>query len=170
MPNRSSETPATTASSRGPCGVVTRSAMSGANRLCIARGVLSSFSFHSSFVLADVGRGEDLLVAHPAGARVVDALGQEVGCGARDARQQQDDRADPDNTHVSSPFVCEANRRHRQKKSETFWPGAPQSGFGALGATPPRYSRSFCASIFFTSMPGTFFRSSTDLNRPCLAR
>ena len=37
--------------SRVPCGVVTRSAISGANRLCIARGVLSSFSFHSSFVL-----------------------------------------------------------------------------------------------------------------------
>ena len=51
MPNRSSETPATTAISRVPCGVVTRSAMSGANRLCIARGVLSSFTFHSSFVL-----------------------------------------------------------------------------------------------------------------------
>ena len=32
-----------------PARVVTRSAMSGANRLCIARGVLSSFSFHSSF-------------------------------------------------------------------------------------------------------------------------
>ncbi len=81
MPNRSSETPATTASSRVPCAVVTRSAMSGANRLCIARGVLSSFTFHSSFMLADVGGREDLLVSHPAGPRVVDALGEEVGRG-----------------------------------------------------------------------------------------
>ena len=34
-----------------PCAVVTRSATSGANRLCIARGVLSSFTFHRSFML-----------------------------------------------------------------------------------------------------------------------
>ena len=51
MPNMSSDTPATTASSRVPCAVVTRSATSGANKLCIARGVLSSFTFHWSFML-----------------------------------------------------------------------------------------------------------------------
>src|SRR5262245_42997640 len=51
MPNRSSETPATTASSRVPSGVVTRSATSGAKRLCIARGLLSSFSFQSNFMV-----------------------------------------------------------------------------------------------------------------------
>src|SRR3954467_9088158 len=51
MPDMSSDTPATTASSRVPCDVVTRSATSGAKRLCIARGVLSSFNFHNSFML-----------------------------------------------------------------------------------------------------------------------
>src|SRR4051812_31239371 len=51
MPKRSSVTPATTPNSRVPCAVVTRSAMSGANRLCIARGVLSNLIFHSSFEL-----------------------------------------------------------------------------------------------------------------------
>ena len=52
IPNRSSLTPATTPISRDALRRRRRfSAMSGENRLCIARGVLSSLSFHSSFVL-----------------------------------------------------------------------------------------------------------------------
>ena len=170
MPYRSSDTPATTASSRGPCAVVTRSATSGANRLCIARGVLSRFTFHRSFMLPTLV----LLKIFSSRTQPVRALST-PSVRKSDATPVTPDnsrmsRAYPDHSHVSSPFVCEANRRHRQKKSEPGRPVAPQSGFGALGATPPKYSRSFCASIFFTSTPGTFFRSSTDLNRPCLSR
>ena len=92
MPNRSSETPATTASSRVPCAVVTRSATSGANRLCIARGVLSSFSFHSSFVLPT------LAVVNTFSSRTqpVRALStpsvEEVGRRADRSRSQYDER------------------------------------------------------------------------------
>ena len=43
--------PANTASSRAPRGVVTPETVSGANRLCICRGVLLIFTFHSSFIV-----------------------------------------------------------------------------------------------------------------------
>src|SRR5437867_3925345 len=45
-----SETPATTATSLSPLGVLTLPAMSGGKRLCICRGWLSSLTFHSSFI------------------------------------------------------------------------------------------------------------------------
>ena len=42
--------PANTASSRAPRGVVTPETVTGANRLCICRGVLLILVFHSSFM------------------------------------------------------------------------------------------------------------------------
>ncbi len=46
----SSEMPAKIASSRAPRAVVTPDTVSGANRLCICRGVLLTLIFHSSFI------------------------------------------------------------------------------------------------------------------------
>jgi hypothetical protein len=44
--------PAKIASSRAPLAVVTPETVTGAKRLCICRGVLLSFTFHSSFIVA----------------------------------------------------------------------------------------------------------------------
>src|SRR5688572_25398115 len=49
-----SETPATMASSRGPCAVRTSPTMRAGKRLCIWRGSLSSRTFHNSFMRATV--------------------------------------------------------------------------------------------------------------------
>ena len=79
MPNRSSETPATTASSRGP--LRGRDALGDERRKQVVHRARRALELHLPQELhaPDVGRGEDLLVAHPARARVVDALGEEVG-------------------------------------------------------------------------------------------
>src|SRR5262245_48387540 len=50
MPYTLSDTPATTAISFSPAGVLTLPAMSGGNRLCICRVWLSSLIFQSSFM------------------------------------------------------------------------------------------------------------------------
>ena len=71
--------PATTAISRAPRAVVTRSAISGEKRLCISRGLLSSLTFHSSFMsltLAVVKTFSSFI--QPVRAGVV-AFGQVVG-------------------------------------------------------------------------------------------
>jgi hypothetical protein len=89
---RSSVTPATTPTSSGPCGVVTFSAMSGGNRLCIERDVLFSCTRHSSFVeptLASVKIFSSL--THPC-AFGVGALHQDVGGGERCGPRAQSDQ------------------------------------------------------------------------------
>ena len=66
-----SEIPATTAISRGPCGVCTSLAMSGGNRLCSCRGLLSVCRVHNSFMFLTVE-----------GLRIVSFLCHDVRCGS----------------------------------------------------------------------------------------
>ena len=104
MPNMSSETPATTRelarALRGGDALGDERRKQVVHR---ARRALE-LDLPQELHAPDVGLGEDLLVAHPAGAGIVDALGEEVGGAADDARQQQDEHADPGHSHVYSPL------------------------------------------------------------------
>jgi hypothetical protein len=64
-----------------------------------ARGAFE-FQLPQQLHARNVPRVEYLLVAHPAGSPVVDTLGQKIHGTGRDGRQNQEDKADPDNSHV----------------------------------------------------------------------
>ena len=70
--------------------------MSGANRLCIARGVLSSFSFHSSFMPPTLAGVKTFSSLTQPVRRVVDALGEDVG---REDRRARDDQQGAEHLH-----------------------------------------------------------------------
>ena len=104
-----SETPVSTASSREPCGVVTRSATSEKKQSVHFAWCAFELDLPLELDPVDVRLGEYLLVADPSGARPINALGKDVGRGPDTICQQQEERGYLGNSHcVVCPFVAES--------------------------------------------------------------